>query len=212
MRLSSSRIHWRTAAALVAGILVGSMLITPAVGHIARIAHTWKKHFQPLADQRYVRKAQVQTGYVSCSADGWQELNSAFGEHDTLGGFLTTTSNGAVFACAVNLPHGAQVTAYRPTVVDNSSSEQLSCMLTRVSFAPDASPGTFFLLAQAETTAAGQPGKTTLEDSTIAGDPVVDNNNFGYAAQCAINGAGPDLGIVGASIQYSVNGVKGTAS
>jgi hypothetical protein len=212
MRKPSIRRAWRMPAALLAGLLAGSVLITPALGHIGGIAHTWNKHFQPLADQRYVRKAQVQTGYVSCSGDGWQELNTAFGEHTTSGGFLTTTSNGAVFACAVNLPHGAQITAFRPTVVDNSSSELLTCWLTRVSFAPGDSPGTFFLLAQAQTTAVGQPGKTTLEDSTIGGDPVVDNNNSGYATQCEIAGTGSDLGIIGASIQYSVNGVKGAAS
>lgn len=212
MHLPSIRISGRVVAGIVAGILAGTVLITPAVGHIGSVAHTWTKHFQPRADQRYVRKAQVQTGFVSCPAEGWQELNSGFGEYLTLGGFLTTTSNGAVFACSVSLPHGAQITAFRPTVVDDSSDEALTCQLTKVGFASSTPPGNFFQLAQAGTTAVGQPGKTTLEDSTIGGDPVVDNNSFGYAAQCEIGGTGSDLGIIGASVQYSVNGAKGAAS
>lgn len=65
---------WRVAAALVAGILAGSVLITPALGHIGSIAHLWKDHFQPRADARYERPLYAVVRAVDGPQQGTREL------------------------------------------------------------------------------------------------------------------------------------------
>lgn len=55
MRQRSMRRPWRLPAAIVAGILAGTILITPASGHLSGVTHTWNQHFRPKADARYER-------------------------------------------------------------------------------------------------------------------------------------------------------------
>lgn len=44
----------RTGALLVSGLVVGSLLFTPAGAHVGnRVNHLWKQHIRPKADNRY---------------------------------------------------------------------------------------------------------------------------------------------------------------
>lgn len=46
----------RTAALLLAGMVMGSLLLTPAGAHVGnRVKHLWTQHVRPKADDRYVR-------------------------------------------------------------------------------------------------------------------------------------------------------------
>jgi hypothetical protein len=74
MRLRSMRSSWRVAAALVAGILAGSILITPALGHMGSIAHLWSEHFQPRADARYERPLYAVVQALDGPFQGTREL------------------------------------------------------------------------------------------------------------------------------------------
>jgi hypothetical protein len=74
MRLRSIRSSWRVATALIAGILAGSVLITPALGHVGSIAHLWKDHFEPRADARYARPLYAVVQALDGPFQGTREL------------------------------------------------------------------------------------------------------------------------------------------
>jgi hypothetical protein len=208
MRPPSLRIGWRVATAIVAGILAGSVLITPAVGHIASIAHTWSKHFQPLADQRYVRKAQTQTGFVSCPAVAWQEASNTMLYDETANlRFIGAPAASGRFHCPIALPHGANLTTARYGIRDANPTEALSCTVTRRPLLGDAGG---IEMATANSDFISMPGDVQLT-GTFSG-ATVDNGTFSYSVTCFIIGNGTDIGIYGASIEYTITGAKGAAS
>jgi hypothetical protein len=77
MRPPSIRHTWRVLAALVAGLLAGSVLITPALGHIAGVSHTWNQHFRPLADARYVNEQELLWAVVDGNGEAIVRGNGA---------------------------------------------------------------------------------------------------------------------------------------
>jgi hypothetical protein len=109
MRPPSIRHIWHVPAALLAGILAGSVLITPALGHIAGVTHTWNQHFRPLADARYVNvnekapNAELLDGQDSTAFLGVNAKAADADKLDGADGNLFVTGPGLVEEGAVSL-------------------------------------------------------------------------------------------------------------
>jgi hypothetical protein len=204
--------RWSRVSLILIGILLGSLLVRPAMGHVAGWAHNWTVHLKPrvqaYGDSRWVRKAAVQTGYFSCAGTGWE---SAFG------GTIYTTSaslkyrtggdSPAMFRCSVELPHGATVTAARFSVKDSDAVEDLLCELWRTNMV--ASIGTEANLASVST--SGTPGSVQIFDTSVD-NALIDNANYSYFAFCEVPSSTSAAGIYGANIEYTVSALKGAAS
>lgn len=193
-------------AALTRVIVAGQLVVTPAGAHVGgTVAHLWSKHIRPLADDRYVRAAQVRTGYVSCPASAFTATASGTSYRivqDITGMRLEITSGvNTPLACNAAVPHGATVTAIRFTVFDNSATKIVSCVFARQAFLG----GLEFMADQSTTGEMNQPGPTQLLDTTIT-DPTVDDNNFAYSVLCQLGGTGTDIGLYGSSIEYTITG------
>jgi hypothetical protein len=208
-RETSTRRRSRVGLILI-GMLLGTVLVRPAVAQVIDWAHAWTVHIRPrvvaLGDSRWVRKATVQTGYYSCAGSAWESA---------LGGTVYDTNNGlkyrisgdtGTFRCSVEIPHGATITAVRFSVVDSDPTD-VTCRLDRTNMA--ASIGTEVHMASAATT--GTPGAVRIEDLTI-NSPVVDNAQYSYFAQCSVEGTTIATGVYGANIEYTVSGLNGAAS
>ena len=208
-RAASTR-RWSRVGLILIGIMLGSLLVRPAVGHVASWAHNWSVHIKPrvvaLGDSRWVRRAAVRTGYFSCAGSAWE---SALGStvYDTNNGLKYRISGDTgTFRCSVEIPHGATITAVRFSVVDSDPTD-VTCRLDRTNMA--ASIGDEVHMASAATT--GTPGAVRIEDLTI-NSPVVDNAQYSYFAQCSVEGTTIAAGIYGANIEYTVSGLNGAAS
>jgi hypothetical protein len=58
----------RIVALLLLGVLIGTLLITPAGAHVGdRVSHLWKKHIRPKADARYYKKANLAWAVVNAN-------------------------------------------------------------------------------------------------------------------------------------------------
>src|SRR4026209_1546306 len=70
--------RWSRVSLILIGILLGSLLVRPAVAHVGTWAHNWTVHIKPrvvaLGDSRWVRKAEVRTGYFSCAGTAWESV------------------------------------------------------------------------------------------------------------------------------------------
>jgi hypothetical protein len=56
----------RGVALLLLGVLIGTLLITPAGAHVGdQVSHLWKKHIRPKADARYYKKANLAWAVVN---------------------------------------------------------------------------------------------------------------------------------------------------
>jgi hypothetical protein len=53
---------------------------------------------------------------------------------------------------------------------------------------------------------AGTPGAVLLTATSIS-KPFVDNRQFSYWAECALNS--PDVGVIGASVTYTISAANG---
>jgi hypothetical protein len=208
-REASTRRRSRVGLILI-GILLGSVLVRPAVAQVTDWARAWTVHIRPrvvtLGDSRWVRRATVRTGYFSCAGTAWE---SALGStvYDTNNGLKYRISGDTgTFRCSVEIPHGATITAVRFSVVDSDPTD-VTCRLDRTNMA--ASIGTEVHMASVTT--AGTPGAVRIEDITI-NSPLVDNAQYSYFAQCSVEGTTIATGVYGANIQYRVSALKGAAS
>jgi hypothetical protein len=203
--------RWSRVSLILIGILLGSLLVRPAVAHVGTWAHNWTVHIKPrvqaYGDSRWVRKATVQTGYFSCSGSAWE---SAFGGTT----YITSASlkyrtggDSALFACSVEVPDGSTITAARFSIKDSDAVEDLLCELWRTSMVT--SVGTEASMASVST--SGSPGKVQISDTTVA-NAVVDNANYSYFAFCEVPSSTDAAGIYGANIEYTVSGLNGAAS
>jgi hypothetical protein len=208
-REASTRRRSRVGLILI-GIVLGSVLVHPAMAQVTDCARAWRLPIRPrvvtLGDARWVRKATVQTGYYSCAGSAWESA---------LGGTVYDTNTGlkyrisgdtGTFRCSVEIPHGATITAVRFSVVDSDPTD-VTCRLDRTNMA--ASIGDEVHMASAATT--GTPGAVRIEDLTI-NSPVVDNAQYSYFAQCSIDGTTIAAGVYGANIEYTVSGLNGAAT
>ena len=68
----------RAGALLVSGLVVSSLLLTPAGAHVGKgVKHLWKQHIRPLADNRYpprITRLQYQGFDSDGTVDGSYEL------------------------------------------------------------------------------------------------------------------------------------------
>jgi hypothetical protein len=204
--------RWSRVSLILIGILLGSLLVRPAVAHVGTWAHNWTVHIKPrvqaYGDARWVRKAAVQTGYSSCAGSAWESVldGTIFQTSNSLK-YRTGGTTPAVFRCGVQLPHGATITAARFSVKDSDATD-VTCSLWRTDMVSDIgsdSPN----MASVSTT--GTPGDVQISDTTIA-NGVVDNGQYSYFVQCDDLGSTASVGIYGANIEYTVSGLKGAAS
>ena len=203
--------RWSRVSLILMGILLGSLLVRPAVAHVGTWAHNWTVHIKPrvqaYGDARWVRKATVQTSYFSCAGTAWE---SAFGGtvYDTTASLkFRTGGTSGMFRCSVELPHGATVTAARFSVKDSDAVEDLLCELWRTNMV--VSIGDEANLASVSTT--GTPGKVQISDTSVT-NAVIDNANYSYFAFCEVPSSTNAAGIYGANIEYTVSGLNGAAS
>jgi hypothetical protein len=202
--------RWSRVSLILIGILLGSMLVRPAVAHVASWAHNWTAHIKPrvqvYGDSRWVRKAAVQTGYFSCAGTAWESaLGATVYDTNTSLKYRISGDPGR-FRCSVEVPHGATITAVRFSVVDSDPTD-VTCRLDRTNMA--ASIGTELNMANVATT--GTPGAVRVEDTSI-NSAVVDNAQYSYFVQCDVPGTTIATGVYGANIEYTVSGLKGAAS
>jgi hypothetical protein len=202
--------RWSRVGLILIGIMLGSVLVRPAMGHVAGWIHNWSVHIRPrvvaLGDSRWVRRVAVQTGYYSCAGTAWE---SALGStvYDTFNSLKYRISGDpGTFRCSVEIPHGATITAVRFSVVDSDATD-VACRLDRTNMA--ASIGTEVHMASVAT--SGTPGAVRIEDFTI-NSPVIDNAQYSYFAQCSVEGSTINAGVYGANIEYTVSGLNGAAS
>jgi hypothetical protein len=191
----------------VAGILVGAILVGPALGHISSVSHTWTGHFRSLADARYIREAETKRGEVSCHSYGFTPpttspggLGSGYRYHGAAG---TSTSH-----CNAALPDGAVVTEFRATMRDNSTTDQTACRLEWWSLE---FPGVFNSLAGVNTGVGDTPGSVVMTD-TDTSTSKIDNERKGYVFACTTTAGGTTLGFYGVAVDYEVKAAKGAAS
>jgi hypothetical protein len=60
----------RAVALLLLGVLIGTLLITPAGAHVGdQVSHLWKKHIRPKADDRYYKKANLAWAVVNAGGN-----------------------------------------------------------------------------------------------------------------------------------------------
>lgn len=196
-------------SAALAGVVVATLVLTPAGAHVGgTVAHLWTDHIRPLADSRYVKAAQLRTGYVSCAGSAFQEEISSYSYSTGFGGLRFVTAGlGGEFHCNAALPQGAKVTAVRFTVLDSSNTEWIDCHLWRNNLAT----GTVSMMASSATNSLATPGLIRLSDTSI-GNATINNRDFAYIVACVINGTGEDIGLFGASTKYTITGAKGAAS
>jgi hypothetical protein len=61
------RLGWKALLLIGIGVVIGSVSITPAIGHVTdTFTHVWLSHIRPAADGRYVRKCD--NGAVKAAA------------------------------------------------------------------------------------------------------------------------------------------------
>jgi hypothetical protein len=158
-----------------------------------------------VTDASSVTPAALHTGAVSCGATGFVPDDSDVTY--TLGSghwrYLTGSSI-AHFSCEVSLPNKAVVTRVRFTLADFDATAQVSgCRLDRRSLATSTAANAEVLAAVHATGTSAQPGSVQLTDSTIA-HATISNTGYWYTLECAL-GAGPNVGIYGASISYTTS-------
>jgi hypothetical protein len=108
------------------------------------------------------------------------------------------TSGEGFFDCLVFLPDGATITALRAYVHDLSPTEQVTCYMIA---APSNLTATGNSPAYTESSGdAATPGDVIIEDLSIE-EPVVDNANRSYLAECWLSGPG-NLALKGVSVEY----------
>jgi hypothetical protein len=211
-RESSTRRLSRVGLILI-GILLGSVLVRPAVGHVAGWAHNWSVHIRPrvvaLGDARWVKRVAVQTGYFSCAGTAWESVLE--GTTFETSGSLKYRTGGpptALFRCNAQLPEGATIQAVRFTVKDADAVDDVTCALWRTDMTTTigTDPPEMAIVAT-----SGAPGAVQISDPTVI-DALVDNARYSYFLQCDDVGSTASMGIYGANIEYTVSGLNGAAS
>lgn len=205
--------RWSRVSLILIGILLGSLLVRPAVAHVGSWAHNWSVHIKPqvraYGDLRWVRKTAVRTGYFSCAGTAWESVLE--GTTFETSGSLKYRTGGpatALFRCSAQLPHGATIQAARFTVKDADAVNDLTCSLWRTDMTTTigTDPPEMAIAAT-----SGTPGAVQIEDTSVA-DAVVDNARYSYFLQCDDMGSTVSAGIYGANIEYTVTGLNGAAS
>ena len=205
--------RWSRVSLILIGILLGSLLVRPAVAHVAGWAHNWTVHLKPqvraYGDLRWVRKSAVQTGYFSCAGTAWESvLEGTLFETSGSLKYRTGGTTPAIFRCSAQLPHGATVQAVRFTVKDSDAIHDVTCSLWRTDMTTTIGTDPPEM-ATVETT--GTPGAVQLSDTSVT-EAVVNNARYSYFLQCDEMGSNANAGIYGANIEYTVSGLNGAAA
>jgi len=205
--------RWSRVSLILIGILLGSLMVRPAVAHVAGWAHNWTVHIKPqvraYGDLRWVRKTAVQTGYFSCAGTAWESVleGTTFETSGSLK-YRTGGTTPAIFRCSAQLPHGATVQAVGFSVKDSDAINDVTCSLWRTDMTTTigTDPPEMAVAATTDT-----PGDVQISDSSVT-DAVIDNALYSYFLQCDDPGSTANAGVYGANIEYTVSGLKGAAS
>ena len=93
--------RFRSALLLTTGVLVGMLLVSPAVGHVTEGAtHLWERHIKPRADARYVGSQQVLWAFVDESANLVRGRGAIAAERGAETGQYVVTFDRDVSSCA----------------------------------------------------------------------------------------------------------------
>jgi hypothetical protein len=110
----------------------------------------------------------------------------------------------------MDLPHGGVITGARFAVADFNPVSAVACELERVRLSPPIASGG--VIASAGSSPPSEaPGDMVLSTTTIS-EPVVDNANFAYLAQCSWPSSGGGLGAYGAIVDYTLRADRGAAT
>ncbi|MFQ5517288.1 MAG: hypothetical protein ACE5E8_06915, partial [Acidimicrobiia bacterium] len=143
------------------------------------------------------------TGYFSCAGTTFTPYESTvdYSSSSSLRYRTSVTGNGR-FRCNVAIPNGATVTGVDFSIKDSSGTDSVSnCEMWRTNLTT--SIGVETQMANAGGTTAGDTaGSRVISDTTIS-SATVDNDNYAYFLQCAINGTTTATGIWGADVSYS---------
>ncbi len=186
-REASTRRRSRVGLILI-GILLGSVLVRPAVAQVTDWARAWTVHIRPrvvtLGDSRWVKKATVRTGYFSCAGTAWE---SASKERRLRNEWLVEVRNrgtwNALFRCSAELPQGATIqAAVSPSRMRTGRRRDLPARRTTW---PRPSAPTACRWPSSRRRGRRAPCRSSDTRST---DPLVDNAQYSYFAQCERSG------------------------
>jgi hypothetical protein len=87
MTSDSGRFLRLVGAAVIAGVVVGALVVTPAGAHVGgTVGHLWTKHIRPLATDIFYTKTQSNTRFVKVGgSEKWREVGAA-GQPNFTGG------------------------------------------------------------------------------------------------------------------------------
>jgi hypothetical protein len=79
MTSGSGRFLRFVGAAVVAGVVVGALVVTPAGAHVGgTVGHLWTKHIRPLATDIFYTKTQSNKRFVTVDgSEEWREVGAA---------------------------------------------------------------------------------------------------------------------------------------
>lgn len=143
------------------------------------------------------------TGGASCSLTSFFPGEST-DDYSVLSGARTSLSGTRVFYCDVTLPDGVTVTKLTASLDDNDAATDSACFLVRVDLTGKGDPtdvGELHTMAFTPST-TGSSGIQVLSTTTID-EPMVFATRYGHMIVCT---ATPDLGIVGAVVEYELTG------
>lgn len=188
---------WRNLPLLLVGVLVGTIMIDPAVAHF----RTSMRHLQQHFDGRYVNESSGYTRRSSCAGLNFYPTDSATG-YTNLGVSRTRvgTDGTGVFRCDPHLPDGAVVTKVEFTT-ETSGDEIQSMALVRSNSTPAIGVETMALIAESDESVERHA------DASIS-FATVNNNNYGYWLEFLHTGEAAG-GVVGATVTYRITAARG---
>lgn len=197
MSASGIRITLRPTALLVLGVLLGAMLVGPAVARVAG----------PGQSDSAVSAAGTQTRAVSCASTDFFPVDSDTPYQNA--GTMREAAGVDSLRCNPGLPHRAVVTRVRFSIHDGSISGVVGpCALKRMGLAI-ATVNTVQTMASVPATDLYAYSETPkrLTDTSIS-FATVDPTNYAYWLECQVNGS-PLIGVYGADVTFTITGANG---
>ena len=202
--------RWSRVGLILIGILLGSVLVRPAVAQVGIGHAAWTVHIRPrvlaYGDSRWVRKATVQTGYFSCAGSAWESvLRWDRLRHEQL---VEVPDSGDTRNVPVQRPAPSwrdhhrrpfQRQGFRPDRRD------LPALAARTWLPASVPKCTWRAWRRREPrgTCRSRTSRSTMPWSTMPSTRTSLNACLGHNI---------DTGVYGANIQYTVSALKGTAS
>jgi hypothetical protein len=178
-------VSWLVARGITSGCGGGKYCPNDAVtrGQMAKFLH--------------LLSTRSRVGHFSCDAYGFQPASST---QSFSIGTSGASSNGSMW-CPVQIPDGATIQKLSVAFIDNNAADE-GCTLYRQDIL--SSLGSYGAMASVATT--GTPSATRISTSSVTSG-LVDNNYYSYAIICAFGAESPTLTMLGATIEYTYQGI-----